>query len=337
MPTRPNAFRASVTIFAAVLAACAPEDRNASPASDTAGNVRGTASPDSGSQPVTEIMAPDGPESVRYDPAQDAYLISTVGGYGSTRDNNGAILRVDAGDVSRVLTLAKGGKNGVTLDAPKGLALHGDTLWVADIDVLRAFDRRNGAPLATVDFRPLHAVQLNDVAIGPDGNIYVTDTGIDMTEWGVIHRGGDRIYSVGPGRAISAIGKVGPITFPNGLTWDARNGRWLVVTFDPFESKLYALGRNDSTPTLLASGKGRFDGVEVLDDGRILVTAWNDSSVHAITPDGDARIVRDLTDPADLGVDTRRGVMAVPLLTMGKVQLWTLPGRRPAPARLATR
>jgi hypothetical protein len=36
----------------------------------------------------------------------------------------------------------------VTLDAPKGITLHGDTLRVTDIDVLRAFDRHTDAPLS---------------------------------------------------------------------------------------------------------------------------------------------------------------------------------------------
>src|SRR2546422_7709536 len=43
------------------------------------------------------------------------------------------------------LKFIEGGHSGVTLNAPKGLAIRGDTLWVADIDVVRAFDARTGA------------------------------------------------------------------------------------------------------------------------------------------------------------------------------------------------
>lgn len=54
----------------------------------------------------------------------------------------------------------------------------GDTLWVADIDAMRAFNKRTGAVIATVDLRPRGAVFLNDVAAGPDGALYITDTGL---------------------------------------------------------------------------------------------------------------------------------------------------------------
>src|SRR2546430_31873 len=63
--------------------------------------------------------------------------------------------------------------------------------------------RHTGAPLANLDFAPLGAVQLNDVAIGPDGKIYITDTGIIMGPKGVIHLGPDRIFVVGANRQIT--------------------------------------------------------------------------------------------------------------------------------------
>src|SRR5256885_8154331 len=44
----------------------------------------------------------------------------------------------------------EGGRTGVTLHAPKGMALNGDTLWVADIDVVRAFNAKTGALVDSV-------------------------------------------------------------------------------------------------------------------------------------------------------------------------------------------
>jgi glucose/arabinose dehydrogenase len=139
-----------------------------------------------------------GPESVRYSPGQDVYFVSVMNGPGSNKDNNGYIVEINAGQLNQGKLLVVGGKNGVHLDAPKGMALHGDTLWVTDIDVLRGFDRMSGKPLGEIDLKPRGAVLLNDVAVGPDGTIYVTDTGIIMSEMGVIYVGGDKVFAIGP-------------------------------------------------------------------------------------------------------------------------------------------
>ncbi|MFN2567344.1 MAG: SMP-30/gluconolactonase/LRE family protein [Gemmatimonadaceae bacterium] len=273
---------------------------------------------------VLTILGARDPESVRYDPDQDAYFISMMNGFGSVKDNNGYIVRVPAGEPSQLTMFAESGKNGVTLNAPKGMAIHGDTLWVADIDVLRGFDRRSGAPVATIDFAAQRPTLLNDVALGPDGRIYVTDTGIQMTEFGVIYAGGDRVFAVGPRRSISVIAEGSRLGRPNGITWDGRGKRWLVVTFDPFSSTLYTLREGDTARTVLARGKGKWDGVEALADGRILVSSWSDSSVHILGADGKqtAQVIRPVPEPADIGVDTRRGQVAVPVSVMGRVEVW---------------
>src|SRR5256886_12948793 len=86
------------------------------------------------------------------------------------------------------LKFIEGGHNGVTLHAPKGLALLGDTLWVADIDVVRAFDARTGAPRDSVSLATLGAVFLNDIAIAQTGALYITDSGIKFDDVGnVLH------------------------------------------------------------------------------------------------------------------------------------------------------
>lgn len=269
------------------------------------------------------------PESVRYDPDQDVFFVSNMAGEGSLKDGNGYIARIPAGDLHAGAVFIQGGRGGAVLDAPKGMAIQGDTLWVADIDVLRGFDRRTGAPVGTIDFRPHRAVLLNDVATGPDG-LRVTDTGILMTNKGVVYRGGDRIFRVAPGRAISVVAEGTDLKRPNGIAWDPDGKRWIVVSFDPFASEVYALRPGDTRKTVLGRGLGRWDGVERLPDGRILVTSWSDSSLHVFGGNTDQRVIRNLWQPADLGVDTRRMRVAIPLVLQGRVEIWQLPAARAA-------
>jgi len=268
------------------------------------------------------------PESVKYDPDQDVYFVSNMNGFGSVKDNNGYITRVSAANINQMQILVQGGMHGVTLHAPKGMAIHGDTLWICDIDALRGFDRHGGAPLATIDFAPYGAVLLNDVAVGPDGTLHVTDTGIQMTEKGVIFSGGDKLFVVGPNHTVTVRASGAQLAKPNGITWDAKGKRWLYVSFDPFQSRLFAFANGDTTRSVLDSGHGKWDGVEALADGRILLSSWTDSTVHMISDGHDERLVRNVPAPADIGVDTKRGLVLVPLGVMSRVELWTIPASR---------
>ena len=281
---------------------------------------------------VANVGGLAGPESVRYDPELDVYYISCMTGYGSHEDSNGVIVRVSAGDPGVQRALVRGGTNGATLHAPKGMAVHGDTLWVADIRVLRGFHRLNGATLATIDFAPHGATLLNDVALAPDGTLRVTDTGIIMSPYGVMIEGRGRIYAVGAGGRVSVVPGETPLAQPNGITWDAGRARWLVGSFDPFVGRVTA-STPDGKADTLRSGTARIDGVEVLPNGNILYTSWGDSSLRMLSGGRDAPLIRQLPEAADLGVDTRRGNVAIPLSVLGVVQIWSLgeAWSRPAP------
>jgi len=275
---------------------------------------------------IRNIVGFDGPESVRYDPEQDVFFVSNMRGAGSAKDDNGYIARISASNPDSGSVLAEGGKNGVTLDAPKGLAIHGDTVWAADITALRGFDRHTGAPLATIDFTSQGAVQLNDVAVGPDGTIHVTDTGIIMSPKGVIHTGPDRVFVVGPNHTISVAAEGFQLGRPNGITWDPVGKRWLVVSFDPFYGQIMQNPSGHEKPKQIRTGKGQLDGIEVLSDGAVLFTSWADSSIHLLANDRDRPIIREVAVPADIGVDTKRNRLAIPLSMLGRVELWSLAG-----------
>lgn len=264
------------------------------------------------------------PESVRYDPDQDVFFISNINGGMSSRDGNGFIMRVSAGNPADATVFAESGRSGVTLDAPKGLALTGDTLWVTDINVVRGFDRHSGAPLATVDLRPLHARFLNDIATAPDGTLYLTDTGIEVGPDGILPVGGDRVFHIGAGHAVSVVAEGDSLGWPNGIAWDGTHRRWLVLPFHDLVSYVLALDSSGIRRVPLMPSRGRFDGVEVLPGGRMLVTSWADSAVYLVTDSASRRIIGGLVAPADIGLDTRRNVLAIPLPNRDRVEYWKL-------------
>lgn len=275
---------------------------------------------------VRNLIGFQGPESVRYDPEQDVFFVSNMVGYGSAKDGNGYISRVSAAHPDSAEVFVQSGKNGVVLDSPKGMAINGDTLWVADINILRGFDKRTGAVLANIDFTPYGVLQLNDVAVGPDGHVRVTDTGIIMGRLGVQHKGTDHIFVLGPGGAISAPQQGPQLHQPNGITWDSAGKRWIVLSFDALQGEIAELPLDMSTRKLIfqSTRTTELDGVEMLPDGAIMFTSWADSSIHVLSGGKDRRIIREVPVPADIGVDTRRHRLAIPMSMLGRVQLWDI-------------
>jgi hypothetical protein len=84
------------------------------------------------------------PESVRYDADRDVLSsCRTSTAIRRSIDGNGFIAVVRADSTGVMSKLVEGGKNGAKLDAPKGMAIVGDTLWVADIDAVRGFQPQN--------------------------------------------------------------------------------------------------------------------------------------------------------------------------------------------------
>jgi hypothetical protein len=73
------------------------------------------------------------------------------------------------------------------------------------------------------------------------------------------------------------------------------------------------------------SGGSKFDGVEVLSGGRVLVASQGDSSLHLFTGGTGHPIIRTGGAPADIAVDTKRNRVAVPFVDRNLVEIWQLP------------
>jgi sugar lactone lactonase YvrE len=252
------------------------------------------------------------PEAVRYDPDQDVYFVGNWGpGAASATDDNGYISRMKPDGQIETLRFIAGGTNGVVLHAPRGMYIVGDTLWVADVDAVRGFDRKTGAKLASVDFSALDRGFLNDVAADATGTIYVTDTGRN------------KLYKVQGGPTLvvadSALGS------PNGITWDAANRRFIIVPFGGAHS-LRAWVPGTTTLTDISTSTGaKWDGVEVLPGGRILASSQADSSIHIFEGATGHAIIHTQGGPADIAVDTKRNRVAVPVVALNHVEIYELP------------
>ncbi|MBA4071136.1 MAG: hypothetical protein C0497_04760 [Gemmatimonas sp.] len=267
-------------------------------------------------QQVGEASGLKTPESARYDAAQDLWFVSNINGNPSQKDGNGFIVRLTAEGAAMDSTpFIEGGRNAVTLNAPKGMALVGDTLWVADIDAVRAFNARTGAPIASLEIKG--SAFLNDVVAGPDGSVYITDTGVRFDDKGqMTHPGPDCIVQV-IGRQYKRVVTFAGQPGPNGIAYDASGQRFLVNAFA--STNVFAWKPGMATADSIGVGAGGGDGFEILADGRAVYTSWADSSLSVFANGTSSTLVKGLPSPADIGYDTKRQRLAVPLFNDGKV------------------
>lgn len=263
------------------------------------------------------------PESVKWDSVQDVYFVSNINGSPPAKDNNGFISRVRPDGSIENLRFIEGGKPGVMLNAPKGMAISGDTLWVTDIDAVRAFNAKTGVPMMSVDLRRQGAIFLNDLAVGPDGALYITDSAIGFDEQGnITHPGIDRIFRIGERHQVSVAAEGDTLQRPNGITWDEVGKRFIVAPFGG--PPVYAWKQGNVAPTAIARGPGGYDGVEMV-QGRLFISSWTDSSVSAYETGSQVKLISGVASPADIGYDAKRNRILIPVFMANRMEIWQLP------------
>ena len=158
---------------------------------------------------------------------------------------------------------------------------------------------------------------LNDVAASPDGNVYVSDTT------------GNAVFVLRPGaKALAALVRGPQLDGPNGLL--ARDGKLLMVSWGKitnaatFETSTKGgIHRIDlktrAVTTLTKEPLGNLDGIEAFGN-HLLVTDWSAGKLLLVDDSGAVILVKDgFRNPADLGLDPVRHIVAIPESGAGQV------------------
>lgn len=107
------------------------------------------------------------PESVMYDKASQILYVSNINGKPTEKNHMGFISKISLDGKVDTLEWVGG------LNAPKGMGIKGNVLYVTDIDRVHAIDKNKGDIIKTYDVSG--AKFLNDIAIDAEGNVYITD------------------------------------------------------------------------------------------------------------------------------------------------------------------
>ncbi|NQZ54498.1 MAG: SMP-30/gluconolactonase/LRE family protein [Piscirickettsiaceae bacterium] len=247
------------------------------------------------------------PESVVYDSKRQLLYVSNVNGNPNDVDGNGYISQLSLdGDVIELHWLEG-------LNAPKGMILVGDTLYVADINELIEIDIKNNK----INQRYLapNAKFLNDVTADSAGNVYVSDM---LTN--TIHCLCSGDFSIWL--------QDDQLEAPNGLLVEGNHlivGSWgnmtdgfstaiagHLKTIDLASKHINSLG--DKTPA------GNLDGVEADGNGNYYVTDWMIGKLLHITPSGISTTLLSLEQgSADHTILAKQGLIIIPMMLSGNV------------------
>ena len=241
------------------------------------------------------------PESVVQ--AKDGSIyISEINEFG--KDGDGQISKVDT--KGNVTVFATG------MDDPKGLAMIGEKLYVADKNrVLEVNKDGTWQVYGAQMLFPGTPVFLNDLVADKLGNLYVSDSG-DL-------KSGGQIYKITKGGgAISVVvdSKNPDILAPNGLLFEGRNN---LLSVDFESGILYRVNIANGITTKLATGFGGGDGMVKTNVGKIYISDWKNGKIYRVAA-GKAKTIKEgYKAAADIALTNDEKFLMVPDMKAGEL------------------
>lgn len=237
------------------------------------------------------------PESVLPDAGKNILYVSLIDGGGWDADGKGG-----------VGTLSPGGKDynssWITgLNAPKGMGISGNRLYVADINSVVVVDIKKGAIEKTMSIEG--ASGLNDITVSDKGIVYVSDSKTAKI-W--------KIENDMPELYLSDVNGV------NGLK---------CIKDDLYigSGKSFVKANAQKQLTTIAQVPEGIDGIEPVGNGDFILTAWV-GYIFYVTANGETETLLDThlqkKNTADIGYDPAKRIIYVPTFNAKTVVAYKL-------------
>jgi DNA-binding beta-propeller fold protein YncE len=258
---------------------------------------------------VTELQSP---YSFVNDPLEKNYFISSVNGEAEAADNNGFITKLNPNGKLLSLKFIQGGKDDVTLHAPKGMALVEHVLYVADLDTLRGFDTTTGKPVLALIIRsPVTSrseslpTSLSDVTFDGKGHLYCSD------------QKANTIYRVDLAtQTVSVLITDRSLAGPSGLAIHPKSGQIIAVSWE--KGNIFEITPEGVLTEIFSNSffSNRFQNLRGVDFdrwGNMYVSDFTTGKVWRMSWDKRFQVIAEfLPSPGDLSIDRANNIILVP-------------------------
>ncbi len=241
-------------------------------------------------------------ESVRFDDTRKHLYVTCINGAPWEKDGKGfiALLNLDGSIKSESWVTG--------LDAPKGIGIKDNLLYVADIDQIVVIDI-NSARIKKRIAVP-GAAQLNDIAVDSQGKIYFTDSENGWI-WTMVDDHPEKWIE-------------GSFDRPNGLFIE--DDRVLLASSK--SQDLTSIGLPDNSQEVICTEIGHGDGIEYTGiKGHYLVTSWG-GEIFLMLPDYTKVSLLKTSDQkinsADIGFNLKEQIVYVPTFFDNRVMAYKL-------------
>jgi len=241
------------------------------------------------------------PESVFFDGKNKVLYVTNIDGkepWG--KDGKGSVGKVGLDGKIIAVDWVTG------LNAPKGMGLFKNKLYVADLTELVVIDIIRGMIIERIAVKD--AVGLNDVSVDQNGVVYVSDSR------------GRKVYEIENNKPVVLLDS-NKLKGPNGVL----RHKGILYVLDA--GTMYRMEKDKSLTKIAEGMEGGTDGIENITANEFIVSTWG-GVVYYVSGDGTKQVLLDgreqKINSADIGYDAVKRIVYVPTFWRNSVVAYEL-------------